>query len=720
MVEQNEQGIVDLGSDAPKNNPDEDAFGYAAFGRRIAHAVKTTPSPNGLVMAIQGQWGAGKSTLLNFVKHELSLRASDNVIVVDFNPWWFDDRNHLAAQFLAQFKMHLPRESEHLRGIGDLLSDYSGAIGTALSASYGIPLLDVPISAVLKFLGRKHKDVPTLKKEISSLLKAGNQRFLFVIDDIDRLTPDEIRELFKVIKALADFPNVIYLLSFDRLVVANALRAALHVDGEAYLEKIIQAPFSLPAVDQPSLRALLFASLDKILSSVQGYPLDAAYWQEVYYHGLDQYVVKPRDVVRLVNTLLVTYPAVAGEVNPVDYVAMEFLRVFDPMVYGTIRDNREMFVGSRSDAKRNDVDPARVFHETWLGQVTGGRAAHTRELICRMFPRASTALGVANYGNDWATTWRAGLRICSPEFFDVYFQFAVAPHSLSRAELNQLISVAESPDLAIQILTDASTVFRPDGRSKARDFLDRMRDLDTELTPTVARGLLIALFDVGDHLLGPGDSGVGMFSASNHWRLGVLLKHLLNHVAADERLELLRQFVANCPAIGLATYTLGSLQHYIHAPGGDSTSPFASFDAAAVDELKRIATDRIAAIPSHDFLSFNDMAMILYSWERWGSLRDIQAKVAPLFAADATLLEVLDRFKQTGTMQTSGSLPVPTMNCNPENFRIFTDIFALEPRVVQLLTRADIQENLAAVGRSFLHNLERMRQGMPTNGELDN
>ena len=79
------------------------------------------------------------------------------------------------------------------------------------------------MAAGLRFFKRKNTAVPAVKAEISKALKEGKQRYLIVIDDIDRLTPAEIREVFKVVKALADFPNVVYLLSFDREVVAQAL-----------------------------------------------------------------------------------------------------------------------------------------------------------------------------------------------------------------------------------------------------------------------------------------------------------------------------------------------------------------------------------------------------------------------------------------------------------------------------------------------------------------
>lgn len=274
---------IHIGSDIPKADPSSDEFGYAPFAKLIALSVVKTPSPQGLVMAIHGQWGLGKSSLLNFVKHYLKDEPKDSrPVVIDFNPWWFEDKNQLAAQFLAQFKTKLKLENEYLRKAGDMMADYSGALGKAVAVGTGIPWIDVPVGLLLKLFKRTPKDVPKLKAEISKALQNGGRRFLVVIDDIDRLTPVEIREVFKVVKALADFPNVVYLLSFDRAVVANALSTSLSLDGEAYLEKIIQVPFVLPAIALEKLQRKLSSDLDKLIEGADMALFDQTYWGNIF------------------------------------------------------------------------------------------------------------------------------------------------------------------------------------------------------------------------------------------------------------------------------------------------------------------------------------------------------------------------------------------------------------------------------------------------------
>ena len=92
-----------------------------------------------------------------------------------------------------------------------------------------------------------------------------------MVDDIDRLEAEEMRQLFTVIKALADFPNVIYLLAFDQAVVVQAIEKYSGMPGQAYLEKIIQVPFVVPHVDRTVLLNGLANRLEEILEGTPEY-----------------------------------------------------------------------------------------------------------------------------------------------------------------------------------------------------------------------------------------------------------------------------------------------------------------------------------------------------------------------------------------------------------------------------------------------------------------
>jgi predicted KAP-like P-loop ATPase len=668
-------------------------------------------------MGIHGPWGAGKSTLLNFVKFYLARIPSDAPIVIDFNPWWFDTREHLAVQFLSQFRAKLPHESELLRTIGDRMAEYGSAIGTVIAGTYGIPWLDKPISFVLNFLRKKPKDVPALKAEISKGLEKAGRRFVFVVDDIDRLAPDEIRELFKVIKALADFPNVIYLLSFDRKVVADGLHTSLGIEGEAYLEKIVQAPFSLPAVDRLRLRQKLFLELDRIIEAFPLRNFDQTHWGNVYFDGLDHYIGKPRDIVRIINSLSVTYPAVVGEVNPTDFIALEFLRVFEADVYSVIRDHREMFVGHSDRGHRQDRDPERAFHDGWLEKIAPERRSHVKDLILRLFPRLEAIWRNTHYGSDALGGWRRSLRICAEDTFDVYFQFGVGPDALSRAELDELISLETTTPQAIEILTDASKIKRPSGASKARDYLDRLHDLENEIKPEVAVVLLNALFEVGDILLSPHDEQGGITAIPNRWRLMWTTNQLLSRIPLERRSNILVHEIANRQAIGLITYITTVIEDHLAEADTSKDRPLAQVDQPTFEQLRSAVLARLNNLDSEQLLSIPDLDYVINHWIKWGGNEAVAAKVGPILNSNVHLPLFIEKYLRFSTSHgMSDRVARRSPRLNPKYFEPIANISELESRIQQMLCRDDLTSNQRTAGETFLKSMELIRQGKDPDG----
>lgn len=66
-----------------------------------------------------------------------------------------------------------------------------------------------------------------VKGELSETLRKLKAPLLVVMDDVDRLTPSEVQELFQLIKANADFPNVVYLALFERSIIEKDIENVL-------------------------------------------------------------------------------------------------------------------------------------------------------------------------------------------------------------------------------------------------------------------------------------------------------------------------------------------------------------------------------------------------------------------------------------------------------------------------------------------------------------
>jgi predicted KAP-like P-loop ATPase len=189
------QDKITLSADSPLKRPDEDELGYAPFAEQLANAILRMAPSDGLVISINGPWGSGKSTVLNFMLHYLEQAdKEEQPIILRFNPWWFSGREDLTRLLIGQLRVRLGDKDygelkERLADLADLVSKIPGIPGREAGEFFADKLRGQP-------------DLIALKEKIGELLLLQKRKILVLIDDIDRLSPDEIRDLFRVLKPL--------------------------------------------------------------------------------------------------------------------------------------------------------------------------------------------------------------------------------------------------------------------------------------------------------------------------------------------------------------------------------------------------------------------------------------------------------------------------------------------------------------------------------------
>lgn len=707
--------MTQLSADRPSSNPQDDLFGHAPFAESLANSVWRYPGNDGLVLALYGPWGSGKSTVLSYVRHFLEQRpVTEQPVIVTFNPWWFSGQENLARAFLGQLQAVLPTKSEKFKKLGDLLGDFAEGVGGLIDLSGmtggAAGMIGKVIGMVTK---RKPKDVPGLKSEISKILREAEKRILVVIDDIDRLTPDETRQLFTVIKALADFPNVVYLLAFDREVAAQAIEQQSGMPGERYLEKIIQVPFELPPVDRVALRAALFKRLDEVLGDTSDGLFDQSYWTNTFHDGIDPLIQVPRDVVRFTNTLSVTYPAVRGEVNPVDFIALEALRVFLPNLYDVIRTNQDKFSGhSRDDRYDGDQKARAAFHEQWAQALPEQLRSSTRDLLERIFPK----IGQMGYGADWLTQWRRSLRACHPDVFPTYFRMTVPPGAIRRSEMLALLSLAETPAALGDALVQATSVKRPDGLSKTRALLERLMDHVEEDIPDEHIPVFIGVFfDIGDSLVLDSDQR-GTFDFGNESRVTRVVYHLLKRVDRTQRRTLLKSAIDQGRALGVQRYLIAALFDEIkkEAESGEE----ALVDAAALDDLKACWLDSLKTkISQSELLAHSKLARLLVAWCLWGDPAEAKTWCEAAISSNDGLLTFLTKFCSHTRSQTMGDWAVRLQpRLNPAWLERYIDTSTCAQRVIDLREAGAVPDTAREAVDQFLKEFEILKAGKNPDG----
>jgi hypothetical protein len=139
----------------------------------------------------------------------------------------------VTAELFAAIRTALPRDGRG-RKAAKLLGEWALLVtpGLSLVPIVGGPLKEVA-SGVSGHLARRRAQRPMQQvfDDLSEKLKGLDLRILVILDDVDRLQPDELLTLFKAIRLVASFPGVYYLLAYDEQTVIDVLTSTAAWSG---------------------------------------------------------------------------------------------------------------------------------------------------------------------------------------------------------------------------------------------------------------------------------------------------------------------------------------------------------------------------------------------------------------------------------------------------------------------------------------------------------
>jgi predicted KAP-like P-loop ATPase len=231
--------------------------------------------------------------------------------------------------------------SKKLLGAGSLISTTVNYFTFGLGGKFA----EDAASAAAEFI-KADRTVEEDFQVLADELQRQDLKFLIVIDDIDRLTPEQTLLVFRLVKSVGRLPKVIYLLVFDR-DLAEMLLAERYPTERHFLEKIVQAVFEVPLPDAELLQEALL----KEIIDLTGHPQDqdGVRFRNVLTDVVNPLIALPRDLSRFIGNFGVSWAAIGREVDAADLVAIEALRLFRLPVYQAIRSNKGMLCGASSE-----------------------------------------------------------------------------------------------------------------------------------------------------------------------------------------------------------------------------------------------------------------------------------------------------------------------------------------------------------------------------------
>ena len=383
-----------------------DSLGFYRLAAILHSVIRDRPQLP-FVIGVFGEWGCGKTSLMRMVQ---SLLHRDGIKTVWFNAWKYDGKEVIWNALIQQIFYTIQNDPDVKNRLDS--TDFGTRITeTALNlAKYAakvairfVPggiLKEEDVDAVAKVLrplssnDAQYDFINKFETTFDELVKeyVGQGGYLVVfIDDLDRCLPESAITVMEALKLYLDRSNCVFVIGSESSIIEEGIRQRYkdnqRLSAKEYLEKVIQLPFILPAIEAENALSLL-DPYDQILP----YRTD----QVIRTLIVEGTACNPRRIKRFLNTFWVLWQ-IAGELSREErqhLAKILLLQMRFPKLYYALAQDLDLIskltqiTGARSE-EREDVE-----EEGRRLRSGGGRdeGAHARERLAAFIVRENDAL----------------------------------------------------------------------------------------------------------------------------------------------------------------------------------------------------------------------------------------------------------------------------------------------------------------------------------------
>lgn len=718
-----DENKYEFAADRPIEKPSDDLLGRSEFSLTLAKALSGWHGKDSLVVALHGDWGTGKSSIKNMAIHELSKDNNDKVDIIEFSPWEWAAQDKITSAFFQEISttIGLKDKSKEGKKLSKLFKKYGRYLNTGEIITSGLSnalptmfilatilgvsnhfaddvLAKNTLAALLALLGAwgvflkwgksffnhlagntdaSAKDnkltLGQYRDELTSLLSSRNKTLMIVLDDLDRLTTKQLQMVMQLVKANTEFPNVVFLMLFQRDLIEDKLNDGLQ-SGRDYLDKIIQVPFDIPKIEESKIHQVLFNKLDEIINSDQHAEkmFDSVYWGNVFHKGLSHYFINLRSVYRFISTLSFHFSIYknenAFEVNPVDLIAIECIRVFEPDVYKTISESKQFFTRTRLPDRGQDEE--RKYLSELLDKASN--PSKLAELLKELFPTIKR-IERQTYAQGYYDIWQRNMRICHESSFNKYFLFNIPEGGLSNSELTKMLELTGDQDAFGQLILSLNE------RKIIRSALGQFSVYIESISLDHGHDYISALLDVGDDV----ENESSGFSFNNSYiQISQHLSWFLRRIdSASKRSELLGScFAGTDGGLSIIEYVL---QADTERENGDHLLDYdglKKIKSLFINKLNLLARDEPEKLISHRHLG-----SLIWRWSQWGDEEIVKNWIELQTKNHHNIFYILNACVRRGSSMSMGdAVAKPTAKFDKEFFEEFLSIKALEDSLFSL------------------------------------
>jgi len=318
-------------SDDPILLKGDDKLNYHKRASKIVEYLERSNFKNSFTIGIVGPWGNGKSSLISLIEEKLEEKRIEHTIHLKFLPYL----NHSETDIISEFFKQLSTE----------INKYSGRLSNQF-LKYSDKLLklykDKSISEFFKPNSSLFSDSSSYDtyKKINDTLNRLDKKYIVFIDDLDRLSNNEVLQVLKLVRNTANFKNFIFLIALDKDYVLESLLVKNDIADHTFVDKFFQLEVYLPEIEKSQLKTDFIGLLKK---TDLGFEAEFVRNVETCIYRednlFDDYISNYRGVKRLVNQLVFDFKTLPDELDTNDFLNFTYLKMTFPYAIKFLNNN---------------------------------------------------------------------------------------------------------------------------------------------------------------------------------------------------------------------------------------------------------------------------------------------------------------------------------------------------------------------------------------------
>lgn len=441
LYKENENSLVENASIVLSDNAIEkssdDLLNLLPFVECIAQNVLLCDSEKTFVMALIGEWGSGKTSVINLLKEKINSKKDSKIIIGVFSLWKYETKESLFEGFYDYISALLG-DNFSFRRFNNFIKLFRNVIFGAIQSKF-----DISLSSVFNI--NEENRIADIKSQINEIIKHSNKKIVIVLDDLDRIPPEEVKFVFNLVNNIFNFDHIIYVLCYDEPYINKVFSNELMVDHH-FIDKIVQSKIYMPIKNRKRMIDIASTSLEHLFEVNHLEISDRDRYSRMVQAMFSQ-CNNLREIVRFFNSFSMSLKILdILSLDTLDFVALQFIKFKNLRVFSEIYENAELFISedrwNDSDCQNNPI----LFEKNIKTSMDNLFQPNSdilkfKDLLATLFPSVNASSNDSMISLSTSSDKYLMSRRCyNGRFFRVYFTFEYSTYFKLDNSVDEFIS----------------------------------------------------------------------------------------------------------------------------------------------------------------------------------------------------------------------------------------------------------------------------------------